>query len=172
MCTIALQPDGWVVAVAQLAERSLPTLEIRGSNPTVGNKVFQMYSSLNCNSEKTKIKKKRPRLDRFKKQQLQPEGLTSVGLDESWRRQQVRRTRELVDRQLDELLVLQPRRRRARRLERLRHVGGHQPLLERPQPAVARPRVPAQLDSVQSRQRLHGLLTKLLDAESGTEMFR
>ena len=29
------------VVVAQLAERSLPTLEIRGSNPDMGNKIFK-----------------------------------------------------------------------------------------------------------------------------------
>ena len=43
------------VVVAQLVERSLPTPEVRGSNPDIG-KVL----STNCTLEKTKIKKKRP----------------------------------------------------------------------------------------------------------------
>ena len=44
--------------MAQLAEQSLLTSEIRGSNPNIG-KVFRIYLciSVNCNSEKTKIKK-------------------------------------------------------------------------------------------------------------------
>ena len=36
------------VVVAQLAEQSLPTPEIRGSNPNIGNEVFGMYLSVNC----------------------------------------------------------------------------------------------------------------------------
>ena len=46
------------VVVAQLVERSLPTPEIRGSIPISDINIDQ-YST-NCNSEKTKIKKKRP----------------------------------------------------------------------------------------------------------------
>ena len=47
----------WAVVVAQLAERSLLTLEIRSSNSDIGNKFSR---SVNCYPEKTKIKKKRP----------------------------------------------------------------------------------------------------------------
>ena len=57
------------VVVAQLAERSLPSPEIGGSNPNIGNKVFWMYLSVNCNEENTKIKKKRPGLAHFFKKQ-------------------------------------------------------------------------------------------------------
>ena len=45
--------DRWAVVVAQLAERSLPTPEIRRSNPVVGV-VCQLY----FNIEKTKINEK------------------------------------------------------------------------------------------------------------------
>ena len=44
--------------MAQLAERSLLTPEIRGSNPDIGNEIYQTYLSVNCYLEKTKIKKK------------------------------------------------------------------------------------------------------------------
>ena len=48
------------MVVAQLVERSLPTSEIRGSNPDIG-KIFYSRISTNCNKiEKTKIKEKRP----------------------------------------------------------------------------------------------------------------
>ena len=49
------------VIVVQLADWSLLTSEVRGLNPNIG-KVFRKYLciSVNCNSEKTKIKKKRP----------------------------------------------------------------------------------------------------------------
>ena len=43
------------VVVAQLVERSLPTPEIHGSNPDIGE-----ISSTNCTIEKTNIKKMRP----------------------------------------------------------------------------------------------------------------
>ena len=43
------------VVVAQLVERSIPTLEIRSWNPDI-DKIL----STNCIIEKTKIKKKRP----------------------------------------------------------------------------------------------------------------
>ena len=33
--------EGRAVVVAQLAEQSLPTPEIRGSNPDIGNKIFE-----------------------------------------------------------------------------------------------------------------------------------
>ena len=49
-----------VVVVVQLAERSLPTPDIPGSNPDIGKEINQMYLSANCYPEKTKIKKKRP----------------------------------------------------------------------------------------------------------------
>ena len=53
--------------MAQLVERSLPTSEIHGSNPIIG-KAYQIFLciSVNCNSEKTKIMKKRPGMARFK----------------------------------------------------------------------------------------------------------
>ena len=35
----------WAVVVAQLVEQSLPTTEIRGSNPDVGK--FYIYNKLN-----------------------------------------------------------------------------------------------------------------------------
>ena len=44
------------VVVVQLAERSLPTPEIRSSNPDIGNEIYQTYLSVNCYHEKTKIK--------------------------------------------------------------------------------------------------------------------
>ena len=44
----------WEVIVAQLVKRSLPTPEIRGSNPDIGE-----ILSTNCTLQKTKIKKKR-----------------------------------------------------------------------------------------------------------------
>ena len=40
----------FTVVVAQLAERSLPTPDIRGSNPDIDNKIFK-----SANPEKTKI---------------------------------------------------------------------------------------------------------------------
>ena len=48
------------VVLAQLVERSLPTPEIRGSQPVVGKllyRTFNCLSTVNC-IEKTKIKKK------------------------------------------------------------------------------------------------------------------
>ena len=51
-----------VVVVAQLVEQSLPTPEIRGSNPDIG-KVL----STNCTIEKTQIMKKRPGMAHLKK---------------------------------------------------------------------------------------------------------
>ena len=42
------------MVVAQLAERSLPTLDIRGSNPDI-DKIL----SSNCTKEKREIKKRR-----------------------------------------------------------------------------------------------------------------
>ena len=56
--------DNWAVVVAQLAEWSLPTPEIRGSNPDISNKNFK---SVNCYPEKSKIKKKRPGMAQFNK---------------------------------------------------------------------------------------------------------
>ena len=49
--------------MAQLAEPSLLTSEICGSNPNIGE-VFQKHIFVNRNSEETKIKKKRPGLAR------------------------------------------------------------------------------------------------------------
>ena len=45
--------------VAQLAERSLKAPDTGGSNPDIGNEIFQTYLSVNFYPEKTKIKKKR-----------------------------------------------------------------------------------------------------------------
>ena len=44
--------NDYAKVVAQLVERSLPTPEVRGSNP-----ISDQYSNY-CNSEKTKIKEK------------------------------------------------------------------------------------------------------------------
>ena len=54
---------GRAVAVAQLAERSPPTPEIRRSNPVIGKTLFdcQLY----FNSEKTKINEKEAGMARF-----------------------------------------------------------------------------------------------------------
>ena len=49
-----------------MAERSLTTPEIRGSNPNISI-VFRMYLSGNCYSEKTKKEKKEARIGPFKK---------------------------------------------------------------------------------------------------------
>ena len=43
--------------MAQCAERSLPTPKICGSNPNIGKDKFVNGTSVNCNPEKTKIKK-------------------------------------------------------------------------------------------------------------------
>ena len=53
------------VGVAQLAERLLPTPEIRSSNPNICNEIFGMYLSVLCYPEKTKIKEKRPEMAHF-----------------------------------------------------------------------------------------------------------
>ena len=52
----------WAVFVAQMVERSLPTPEIRSSNP-----VISIILSSNCLIEKMKIKKKRPGMAHLKK---------------------------------------------------------------------------------------------------------
>ena len=51
------------VVVAQLVERSLPTPDVRGSNPLIGNLLQWtfIFFTVNC-IEKTKIKKKRPEM--------------------------------------------------------------------------------------------------------------
>ena len=54
---------GEAVVVAQLAERSLRTPEIRGLNPDIGN--ILNILSVNCYPEKTKVKKKRPGMAHF-----------------------------------------------------------------------------------------------------------
>ena len=48
------------VVVAQLAEWSLPTPEIRGLNPDITNEILRSYLSVNCYPDKTKINKKKP----------------------------------------------------------------------------------------------------------------
>ena len=63
----------WVVVVAQLVERSLPTPEIHGSNPVISKllyRTFNCLSAANC-IEKTKIKKKkRPGMAHFYNKQI------------------------------------------------------------------------------------------------------
>ena len=53
---------GRAVVVAQLVKRSLPTPEVHVSNPVIG----KVLIIINC-IEKTKIKKKRPRMAHFLK---------------------------------------------------------------------------------------------------------
>ena len=55
----------WAVVVAQLVQRSLPILEVRGSIPVIGKNLYWTFS-VNC-IEKTKIKKKRPGMAHLKK---------------------------------------------------------------------------------------------------------
>ena len=50
-----MKSNTWAVVVVQLVERSLETLEIRGSNPNIGK-----ILAANFTIGKTKIKKKRP----------------------------------------------------------------------------------------------------------------
>ena len=45
----------WAVVVGQLAEQSLPTSEIRGSNPKI-SKVLQMHVFVNCRKDENKEK--------------------------------------------------------------------------------------------------------------------
>ena len=52
----------WAVVVVQLVERSLPTPEVRGSNPVIGKIYIEQLLTVNCVLvEKTKIKQKRGR---------------------------------------------------------------------------------------------------------------
>ena len=51
--------------MVQLAERSLPIPEIGGFNPDIGS-ISNVYISVNCYPEKTKIKKKRPGMAHLK----------------------------------------------------------------------------------------------------------
>ena len=57
--------------VAQLVEQSLPTPEIRGSNPVIGNLLYWSFICLlsTVPIEKKKIKKKRPGMAHFIKKQ-------------------------------------------------------------------------------------------------------
>ena len=57
----------WAVVVAQLAEQSLPTPEICGSNPDIGNKNIVNIFICQLQSRKDKIKKKRPGMAQLKK---------------------------------------------------------------------------------------------------------
>ena len=50
------------MVVAQLIEQSLPTLEIRGSNPVIGNFIYYLSTVF-----KTKIKNKEAENGRIKK---------------------------------------------------------------------------------------------------------
>ena len=54
------------VVVAQLVERSLPTPEIRGSNPNIG----KIYLPIVIKLKKTKIKKKRPGMAHLSKKKI------------------------------------------------------------------------------------------------------
>ena len=56
----------WVVVVAQLVERLLPTPEVRGSNPVIFKIYIEHLFAVNC-IEKTKIKKKEAENGPFKK---------------------------------------------------------------------------------------------------------
>ena len=51
------------VVVDQLVERLLPIPEVCGSNPVIGKNIYRTFT-VNC-TEKTKIKKKRPRMAPF-----------------------------------------------------------------------------------------------------------
>ena len=65
MCLVKV----WAVVVTQLVKQSLPTSEVRGSNPVIGKLLYRAFNCLptvNC-IEKTKIKKKRPGMVLFKK---------------------------------------------------------------------------------------------------------
>ena len=53
------------VAVAQLVERSLPTLEVRGSNPAIGKICIELSTAL-----KTRKYRKKPGNGPFKKPQF------------------------------------------------------------------------------------------------------
>ena len=56
------------LVVAQLTEGLLPTPEIRGLSPNIGNKIFeQNYLSIAIR-KKTKIKTKKPGMDQLKKE--------------------------------------------------------------------------------------------------------
>ena len=52
------------VVVAQLVERLLPNPEVRSSNPVICKNLHWTFTGFNC-IEKTKIKKKRPRMAHF-----------------------------------------------------------------------------------------------------------
>ena len=52
------------VVVTQLVEWSIPTPEVRGSNPVISKTSIEHLYTVNC-IEKTKIKKKRPGMDHF-----------------------------------------------------------------------------------------------------------
>ena len=69
------------MVVAQLAERSLPTPEIRSLNPDIGNVYIETYLSVNCYPKKTKIKKERPGMAHFKNEGLANEILTESADD-------------------------------------------------------------------------------------------
>ena len=60
-------PKLCAMVVAELAEWSLPTPEINGSNPNIVNEIFGSYLSVICYPKKMKIKKKRSRMANFKK---------------------------------------------------------------------------------------------------------
>ena len=66
------------VVVAQLAERSLLTPEIRGSNHVIGNELLQTYI---CQllSRKDEIKKKRQGMAQFKKRKVELNPLNLFG---------------------------------------------------------------------------------------------
>ena len=55
--------------MAQLVERSVLTLKVRGSNPVIGKINIEHLLTVKC-VEKTKIKKKRPGIAHFLKKNI------------------------------------------------------------------------------------------------------
>ena len=65
MCLVKV----WAVVVTQLVKQSLPTSEVRGSNPVIGKLLYRAFNCLptvNC-IEKKKINKKGPGMAHFLK---------------------------------------------------------------------------------------------------------
>ena len=61
MCLVKV----WAVVVTQLVKQSLPTSEVRGSNPVIGKLLcIEHLFTINC-IEKTKIQKKMPGMAHF-----------------------------------------------------------------------------------------------------------
>ena len=65
-CTYQNLGNNWAVVVAQLVERSLPTPEIHGSIPVIGNFLFRTFVNLLPNVlKRQKEKKKRSGMAHF-----------------------------------------------------------------------------------------------------------